>query len=142
MRETLARAFREGKQAASADRQANRRHPRGPSEKVPAEEPVRCRGAVQGMESVCKFAERVVRKLKQAERPSLQDVNSEHFLSGAGCRPKRKAHVGKLQVCRLAEGRPTTNAKAENSKFAEGVWKRQKTESRRWELRRAMSGTT
>ena len=67
-------------------------------------------------------------KLKQAERPSLQDVNSEHFLSGAGCRPKRKAHVGKLQVCRLAEGRLTTNAKAENYKFAEGRKEWLKTE--------------
>ena len=85
----------------------------------PAEDPVRRHGAVQGMWSVHKFAEWVVGKLKQAERPSLQDVNREHFLSGAGCRPKRKAHVGKLQVCRLAEGRLTTNAKAEKRKFAE-----------------------
>ena len=79
-------------------------------------------------------------KLKQAERPSLLDGHSERFVSGAGCRPKRKVHVGELQVCRLEEGRPATNAIAENSKFADVGRVCQETESSWWGPRPAMSG--
>ena len=93
---------------------------------------VRRPGAVQESALGASLRMQAVSRLNRREITPLQDLDSERFLSGAGCSGESKAHVAKRQVCGRRDGQP----QGKNRKNAWGGRKRQERRPSRGRRRR------